>query len=126
MLPSSTVLHQELWLASCMLGDDPQGKIAPYNVSQSLRGKNLAVFEIVNVYCEAVCSVFGSVFGKEATLLFSNGSPPFEILTHPPQARQRLVCTKPEDFSRKDYAFRRYFNEKPSIIPGCPGKKTSA
>ena len=22
---------------------------------------------------------------------------------------------------RKDYAFRRHFNEKPSIIPGCPG-----
>ena len=22
---------------------------------------------------------------------------------------------------RKDYAFRRQFNEKPSIIPGCPG-----
>ena len=21
---------------------------------------------------------------------------------------------------RKDYAFRRQFNEKPSIIPGCP------
>ena len=21
----------------------------------------------------------------------------------------------------KDYAFRRQFNEKPSIIPGCPG-----
>ncbi len=24
---------------------------------------------------------------------------------------------------RKDYAFRRQFNEKPSIIPGCPGIK---
>ncbi len=23
---------------------------------------------------------------------------------------------------RKDYAFRHQFNEKPSIIPGCPGK----
>jgi len=23
--------------------------------------------------------------------------------------------------NRKDYAFRRQFNEKPSIIPGCPG-----
>ncbi len=23
--------------------------------------------------------------------------------------------------TRKDYAFRRQFNEKPSIIPGCPG-----
>ena len=26
---------------------------------------------------------------------------------------------------RKDYAFRRYFNEKPSIIPGCPGSTHS-
>jgi len=25
---------------------------------------------------------------------------------------------------RKDYAFRRQFNEKPSIIPGCPGDGT--
>jgi len=24
---------------------------------------------------------------------------------------------------RKDYAFRRQFNEKPSNIPGCPGRK---
>jgi hypothetical protein len=24
---------------------------------------------------------------------------------------------------RKDYAFRRQFNEKPSIIPGCPGER---
>jgi len=23
---------------------------------------------------------------------------------------------------RKDYTFRRQFNEKPSIIPGCPGR----
>ena len=23
---------------------------------------------------------------------------------------------------RKDYAFRRQFNEKPSMIPGCPGQ----
>jgi len=26
-----------------------------------------------------------------------------------------------EEKKRKDYAFRRQFNEKPSIIPGCPG-----
>ena len=66
-----------------MLGDEssPQGKIAPYNVSQSLRGKNLAVFEIVNVYYEAVCSVLG----KEATLLSSNGS----------QLRSSRICHKP-------------------------------
>ena len=25
---------------------------------------------------------------------------------------------------RKDYAFRRQLNEKPSIIPGCPGITT--
>jgi len=24
---------------------------------------------------------------------------------------------------RKDYAFWRQYNEKPSIIPGCPGKR---
>ena len=27
---------------------------------------------------------------------------------------------------RKDYAFRRQFNEKPSITPGCPGKRPQA
>ena len=26
---------------------------------------------------------------------------------------------------RKDYAFRRQFNEKPSIILGCPGQQTA-
>ena len=26
-----------------------------------------------------------------------------------------------EKRERKEYAFRRQFNEKPSIIPGCPG-----
>jgi len=26
---------------------------------------------------------------------------------------------------RKDYAFRRQFNEKPSITPGCPGMQLS-
>jgi len=31
-------------------------------------------------------------------------------------------CTdgKEKKKKRKDYAFRRQFNEKPSIIPGCP------
>ena len=28
--------------------------------------------------------------------------------------------TKSKEKKRKDYAFRRQFNEKPSIIPGCP------
>jgi len=28
---------------------------------------------------------------------------------------------KRKEKKRKDYAFRRQFNEKPSIIPGCPG-----
>ncbi len=27
---------------------------------------------------------------------------------------------------RKDYAFRRQFNEKPIIIPGCPGRLLQA
>ncbi len=26
-----------------------------------------------------------------------------------------------EEKKRQDYAFRRQFNEKPSIVPGCPG-----
>ena len=26
---------------------------------------------------------------------------------------------------RKDYAFWRQFNEKPSIVPGCPGNRSS-
>jgi len=30
---------------------------------------------------------------------------------------------KRKEKKRKDYAFRRQFNEKPSIIPGCPGNK---
>ena len=30
---------------------------------------------------------------------------------------------KRKEKSRKDYTFRRHFNEKPSIIPGCPGHK---
>ncbi len=30
---------------------------------------------------------------------------------------------KRKEKKRKDYAFRRQFNEKPSIIPGCPGKR---
>ncbi len=30
-----------------------------------------------------------------------------------------LITTRKEK-KRKDYAFRRQFNEKPSIIPGCP------
>jgi len=29
---------------------------------------------------------------------------------------------KRKEKKRKDYTFRRQFNEKPSIIPGCPGK----
>ena len=29
-------------------------------------------------------------------------------------------CISRKEKKRKDYAFRRYFNEKPSIIPGCP------
>ncbi len=30
------------------------------------------------------------------------------------------ACTLRKEKKRKDYAFWRQFNEKPSIIPGCP------
>ena len=30
-------------------------------------------------------------------------------------------CQMQQEKKRKDYAFRRQFNEKPSIMPGCPG-----
>jgi len=40
-------------------------------------------------------------------------------------SRKRAAATalhrKKKEKKRKDYAFRRQFNEKPSIIPGCPG-----
>ena len=32
------------------------------------------------------------------------------------------MADKQKEEKRKDYAFRRQFNEKPSIIPGCPGQ----
>ena len=32
------------------------------------------------------------------------------------------VSPERKEKKRKDYAFRRQFNEKPSIIPGCPGR----
>ncbi len=33
----------------------------------------------------------------------------------------RVLCTlRGIEKKRKDYTFRRQFNEKPSIIPGCP------
>ncbi len=31
---------------------------------------------------------------------------------------------KGKERKRIDYTFRRHFNEKPSIIPGCPGSLT--
>ena len=34
---------------------------------------------------------------------------------------QTLSAEESKGKKRKDYAFRRQFNEKPSIIPGCPG-----
>jgi len=79
-----TVLHQKIWLASCRLANKshPQSRIAPYNVSQSLHRKDLAVFDVVDVICETCCSVHTNTHGKEAALLFSNGSPPFGILTY--------------------------------------------
>jgi len=43
------------------------------------------------------------------------------------QAEHYHLCMTPflhemkrKEKKRKDYAFRRQFNEKPSIIPGCP------
>ncbi len=30
-------------------------------------------------------------------------------------------CQKERKEEEKDYAFQRHFDEKPSIIPGCPG-----
>jgi len=32
------------------------------------------------------------------------------------------ACSSDGEKKRKDYAFRRQFNEKPSIIPGCPAQ----
>jgi len=32
--------------------------------------------------------------------------------------------THRKKFTRKDYAFQRQLNDKPSIIPGCPGRRT--
>ncbi len=46
----------------------------------------------------------------------SSGSPQLHLTV--------LPCTCKSDASekkRKDYTFRRRFNEKPSIVPGCPG-----
>ena len=39
----------------------------------------------------------------------------------PPHAMTQAPIEK----KRKDYAFRHQFNEKPSIIPGCPGTSTN-
>ena len=35
-------------------------------------------------------------------------------------------AVKEKKKKRKDYAFQRQFNEKPDIIPGCPGQEGSA
>ena len=35
----------------------------------------------------------------------------------------RCKKRKEKTKKRKDYAFRRQFDEKPSIIPGCPGDR---
>ena len=35
--------------------------------------------------------------------------------------RRREKRRTGEEKERRDYAFRREFNEKPSITPGCPG-----
>ena len=36
---------------------------------------------------------------------------------HKQSVNHSITCSKKK---RKDYAFRRQFNEKPGIIPGCP------
>ena len=33
---------------------------------------------------------------------------------------KKRKATKRKEKKRQDYAFRRQFNEKPSMIPGCP------
>ena len=33
----------------------------------------------------------------------------------------KFQMLKQQEKKREDYAFRRQFDEKPSIIPGCPG-----
>ena len=38
-----------------------------------------------------------------------------------PKAGGFMVRTEHVEQKRKDYAFRCQFNEKPSVIPGCPG-----
>jgi len=46
------------------------------------------------------------------------------LLPHEGLATQLLqkACQRvPIEKKRKDYTFRRQLNEKPSIIPGCPG-----
>ncbi len=47
----------------------------------------------------------------------------------PPRGQHAHIISGPShedtlEKKRKDYAFRRQFNEKPSIIPGCPGEGT--
>ncbi len=39
--------------------------------------------------------------------------------------RDSNLCGTRTEMRRKDYAFQRQFNEKPSIIPGCPGVWTT-
>jgi len=37
-----------------------------------------------------------------------------------------MVISRKKKRKRKDYTFRRQFNEKPSIIPGCPGSSVNS
>ncbi len=43
-----------------------------------------------------------------------------QIMSTTVSSRIRVICENREEKNRKDNAFRRHFNEKPSIIPGCP------
>ena len=42
-------------------------------------------------------------------------------MLHSALKRSLIMDRARKEKKRKDYAFRRQFNEKPSIIPGCPG-----
>jgi len=45
----------------------------------------------------------------------------FERYTFSKKKSTAANVFRKKEMKRKDYNFRRQFNEKPSIIPGCPG-----
>ena len=46
------------------------------------------------------------------------------VYVHIRKRKEKKKKRKEKEKKRLDYAFRRQFNEKPSIIPGCPGMFT--